>query len=155
MTQEVNMRAHDIMTTDPACCTADDAISTVARLMEERDCGCIPVVAGIDDASLIGVITDRDIAVRGIAHGRNGDTKAADLMTPSPFCCNPDTDVNEIERLMSQHQIRRIAVVDDGGHCVGMVAQADLALAADRNGAVTDDDVGRVVEAISEPRPIH
>jgi CBS-domain-containing membrane protein len=76
-------------------------------------------------------------------------------MTPSPFCCNPDTDVNEIERLMSQHQIRRIAVVDDGGHCVGMVAQADLAHAADRNGAVTDDDVGRVVEAISEPRPIH
>jgi CBS domain-containing protein len=144
------MRAREIMTTDPACVAADDSIEVAARLMEERDCGCIPVVRASGDACVVGVITDRDIAVRGVAHGR-ADARVSELMTPSPFCCGPDADLRDVEETMSARQVRRVVIVDDGGCCVGIVAQADVARAAQRGTDVSDDEVGRVVESISEP----
>jgi CBS domain-containing protein len=149
------MRVQDIMTADPACCTTDDTIAAAARLMEEHDCGCIPVIAPNDDARVVGVITDRDIAVRAVARGRDPDTTVGDLMTRSPYCCGPDADVNDVERLMAEQQVRRITVVDEAGRCVGVLAQADLARAAERGRDVTDSDVGQLVEAISEPSRKH
>jgi CBS domain-containing protein len=104
-----------------------------------------------DDASVIGVITDRDIAVRGVAHGRGGDAPVRELMTPAPVCCSADTDVRAVEDIMGDRQIRRVVVVDDGGCCVGIIAQADLARAAEEHRGVSDDEVAHVVEKISEP----
>lgn len=145
------MKARDIMTERPSSVTPDDSIAVAARLMEDRDCGCIPVVAASDDSCVVGVITDRDIAVRGLAHDRSGDTPVRELMTPSPFCCTPDADVRDIEDTMSREQVRRVVVADNGGCLIGIVAQADLARSATRTPEVTDDEVGRVVERISEP----
>lgn len=144
------MKAREIMTKGPACCGPKDSIERAATLMAEHDCGCIPVTEGADDR-VIGVITDRDIAVRGVAQGKGPDTTVRNLMTSSPCTCTEDIDVKEVERLMAERQIRRIVVVDAAGVCVGIIAQADLALAAEGPGDVTDKEVARVVERISEP----
>jgi CBS domain-containing protein len=142
------MKAREIMTGDPACCSPDDSIEQAAHLMEEYDCGCIPVV---DDNCAVGVITDRDIAVRGVAHGRAPDARVRELMTDSLCCCGEDADVRAVEQIMQDNQVRRVVITDEAGCCVGIVAQADLARAAGQRRDVSDDEVGRVVERISEP----
>ena len=142
------MKVRDIMTAKPASCSPQDSLSRAAQLMEKNDCGCIPVV---DSERVVGVITDRDIAVRGVAHGRSSDTQVSELMTSTTLSCSADSDVNEVERIMADEQVRRVLVLDDDGHCVGIVAQADVARAADRGDGVQDAEVGRIVERISEP----
>lgn len=144
------MQIREIMSRDPQCCTPDDTLQRAARLMADCDCGCIPVVEGADRKRVVGVITDRDIAVRGVAKGKTPDSKVNDVMSPSPSCCKPDDDVEEVERIMIEKQVRRVPVVDGKGRCVGIVAQADLAR---DNRAVSDREVGRIVEKISEPTP--
>ena len=149
------MLAREIMTPDPACCAADDTIKAAAQLMAQNDCGCIPVVDSDEEARVIGMITDRDIAVRGVARGNNPDTRVGDLMSPDPLCCSPDVNVDEIEKLMADHQVRRVAVVDNQGRCIGIIAQADLARAAETGNGLSEHEVGRVVAAISEPTNLH
>jgi CBS domain-containing protein len=147
------MKAQDLMTTSPVCCTPEDPVQRAAQLMADNDCGVIPVVAGRNDSSVIGVITDRDIAIRGVAKGKGADARVRDLMTPDPFCCSADTDVKDVERVMAERQVRRVVVVDGDGCCLGVIAQADLARAAKRTKDVSDLEVARVVERISEPAP--
>jgi CBS domain-containing protein len=146
------MKAQELMTANPACCTPDDSAERVAQLMAENDCGCIPVLADRGNTRVVGVITDRDIAVRGVAKGKGPDARIRDLMSVDPFCCSAGADVKEVERMMADRQVRRVVVVDDDGRCVGMIAQADLARAAERRRDVSDVEVARVVERISEPR---
>lgn len=142
------MKARDIMTENPACCTPEDTAQTAARLMVENDCGCLPVVSDIESREIVGVVTDRDLTARGTAEGRGPETPVREVMSGSPSCCTPEDDVQEVERIMAERQVRRVPVIDEGGCCVGMVAQADLA----RNDrAVSDTEVGRIVERISEP----
>ena len=147
------MRAQDLMTMSPACVTADEPVRRVAQLMAEHDCGCIPVVDASDNRRVVGVITDRDIAVRGTAQGKGPDTSVRELMTPDPQCCLPDDELQAVERVMADQQVRRVIIVDDDGYCVGIVAQADLARAAEKTNDVTDRDLARVVERISQPAP--
>jgi CBS domain-containing protein len=145
------MKAREIMTTNPACCTPDDTVQEAARLMAECDCGLVPVVDDTRTMRLVGVVTDRDLAVRALAKGRGAETRVRDVMTSSPRCCGPDDDVRDVERAMADNQVRRVPIIDERGHCVGVVAQADLARAADRREGVSDREVARVVEKISEP----
>jgi CBS domain-containing protein len=116
--------------------------------MRECDCGCIPVVEDKESNRLVGVITDRDIACRCTADGKGPNTPVKEAMSRDPKCCRPDDDVATVERIMAEEQVRRVPVVDDRGCCVGMIAQADLAL---NERAASDSEVGRVVERISEP----
>ena len=141
------MRAREIMTQKPACCTPDTPAAEVARLMRENDCGVIPVVDGEETRTLVGVVTDRDIALRGVGERRNPDVPVGELMTPSPDSCSPDDDVHEVEQLMMQKQVRRVPIIDAAGHLVGIIAQADLARKLGN-----DQEVGELVEHISEPR---
>jgi CBS domain-containing protein len=147
------MKARELMTASPACCTPEDSVQRVAQLMEANDCGCIPVVAGPNDNLVVGVITDRDIAIRGIAKGKGPETRVRDLMTKDPFCVAADTDLKEVEGVMGERQVRRVVVVDAAGYCVGVIAQADLARAAERRWEVSDVEVAKIVERISEPAP--
>ena len=142
------MKAQEIMTATPACCTPDDTVETAARLMAENDCGCLPVVEDTETNRLVGVVTDRDLACRCLGEGKGADTLVREVMSAEPSCCTPDSDVDEVQRIMAERQVRRVPVIDDQGCCVGMIAQADLAR-TDR--AASDRDVGRVVESISEP----
>ena len=143
------MQAKDLMTRDPACCTPDQTLEEVARMMKQHDCGCIPVVENEQNRRVVGLVTDRDLATRALAEGLGSATVVETVMSSDPVCCSPETDVAEIERLMSERQVRRIPVEDGEGCCVGIIAQADLALAEDRG--ISDREVGRVVEQISRP----
>jgi CBS domain-containing protein len=138
-------RVRDIMTADPACCTKDTSLTDVARLMVEHDCGAVPVVESNDNGRLVGVVTDRDIVCRTLANGEDPYQMAAgDCMSSAPITVRPDTSLEECARKMEQHQLRRILVLDASGRCCGIVAQADLALHADK--ARTGD----VVKSVSQ-----
>ena len=145
------MKARELMSSNPACCTPDDQARDAARMMDNWDCGVIPVVSDKESMRLVGVVTDRDLAIRALARGLGADARVADLMTAPPQSCHPEDDVEDVERAMSERQVRRIPIVDDRGCCVGIVSQADLARAAERNVGVSDREVARVVERISEP----
>lgn len=123
------MQVREVMTSNPACCTPDTSLQEVASLMAEHDCGCIPVVEDLQNKKPVGMITDRDIALRGVATGKDvGSMTAADCMTGSVVSVKPDDSVDDCCRVMEEHQVRRVAVVDEHGSCCGMVAQADVAL---------------------------
>jgi CBS domain-containing protein len=94
------------------------------------------------------MITDRDIAIRGVARGRGAEAKVEELMTRDPESCGTDSDIEEIERVMSERQVRRVPIIDADGQLVGIISQADLAR---NDGAISDREVGQVVERISEP----
>ena len=104
-----------------------------------------------DQRSLVGVVTDRDIAIRAVAEGRPATTPVGEIMTPNPDCVTPDDDLERVERLMADRQIRRVVVVDDTGECVGIIAQADLARAAKRRSDPTPKEMVDVLEKISTP----
>jgi CBS domain-containing protein len=148
------MRASDIMTANPAHVTRNASARQAAMLMADYDCGCLPVVAGEEDRRVVGVVTDRDLALRGLAQGRGPDTPVHELMTPDPNCCPANADVREVERIMADWQVRRVVVVDADGACLGMISQADLARAAEERRGVSDREVARVVERISEPAQV-
>jgi CBS domain-containing protein len=117
--------------------------------MRDNDCGSIPVVESSRSTKLVGTVTDRDLAVRGLADGKGPDTPVRDLMTPSPVTAGPDDEVEIVREVMVARQVRRVPVVDERGLLVGIVAQADIAR---EEGAASDQEVGRIVEAISDPR---
>jgi CBS domain-containing protein len=145
------MRARDIMTKKPDCCTREQTARDAARVMRDRDCGCVPIVD--DAARVIGIVTDRDLAVRGIAEGRDGDTPLGELMSASAECCGQDDDLRDVEQRMAERQVRRIPIVDAGGRCLGIISQADIARAASiDDGVVTGEEVALVLEQISQPR---
>lgn len=143
------MRVRDIMTPDPASCTPDSTAREAATLMKDNDCGSIPVVERAGSKRLVGTVTDRDLAVRGLAAGRGPDTPVGELMTQAPVTCGLDDEVEIVREVMVARLVRRVPVVDQDGGLVGIVAQADIAR---EEGAASDQEVGRIVEAISEPR---
>jgi CBS domain-containing protein len=121
--------------------TADATIAEAAKLMRDEDAGVVPIVEG---DQLVGVITDRDIAIRAVAEGKDGQTKVRDIASQDLVTIDPQQDLDEALRLMAQHQVRRLPVVEEDGKLVGIVAQADVAKAGD------DARTGEVVEQISK-----
>ena len=143
------MRVSDVMTPDPACCTPDNTAQEAAVLMKENDCGSIPVVENLEKRRLVGTVTDRDLTIRGLAMGKGPETRVRQLMTTDPITSAPEDEVETVREVMIARKVRRVPVVDGKGAVVGIVAQADLAL---EEGAASDQEVGRIVEAISDPR---
>jgi CBS domain-containing protein len=140
------MNVSQIMTSNPACCTPDMTLRDVAQMMVDNDCGCIPVVESEANTRLMGVITDRDIACRAVAKGMDvNTTPASTCMTASPMTVRADMSVGECERIMREMRVRRVPVVMDDESCVGMVSQADVALACG------PQEAGQVVQAVSRP----
>lgn len=138
------MDVTSVMTQNPACCKADTPLQQVAQLMVDNDCGEIPVV----DASRrpIGVVTDRDIAVRIVATGREvNSAKASDCMSTPVVSVDTKASLADCLDVMESKRIRRVPVIDESGTLVGIVAQADIALKG------SDRKTGNLVEKVSKP----
>jgi CBS domain-containing protein len=131
------------MTTDPTSVVADNPVVEAARIMKEKDVGIVPVVEG---GRLVGTVTDRDIAVRVVAEGKDPQSvRVREIASTDVVTVDPQQDLDEALRLMASHQIRRLPVVEEGGKLVGIVAQADVAREAN------DKQTGELVEEISQP----
>lgn len=145
MAQDRNRHIRDVMTPNPETVTEKDSIRDVARIMKDSDTGVVPVV---DGKKIIGLITDRDIVVRGLAEGKNlENARVNELMTKSIRSVREDASVNEALELMSKAEIRRVPVVNSNNELVGIVSLGDI---AETN---QDGRVGQAVENISEAPP--
>ena len=142
------MKIKEVMSANPVCCVPSDSAQKAARTMCDRNIGSIPVVVDQDSRKLVGVITDRDLCCAVVAGGL--DPKAIVIekfMTINPVTCREAEDVESCERLMQEHQIRRMPVVDAGDRVIGIVAQADLALKDQ------PEKVAKTVAEISKDEP--
>lgn len=127
------MKVKDMMHKGAQCVTPDTDITTVARHMKTLDIGAIPVV---QDNALLGMVTDRDIAVRGLADGRSAaGLTARDVMTTGVVSCRDNAKVKDALARMEREQVRRLPVVDKDGNVVGMVSFGDIAHALSRKRA--------------------
>lgn len=148
------MKARDIMTANPESITPDEPISQAARMMRDMDIGAVPVVEDRATMHLVGILTDRDLAMRHVAEGHTEDCPVRHAMTNREegsdfFTARPEDTVAHVIELMSKHQVRRIPVVDDGDRrLVGIVALADVARDV---GPRDPAEVCALLEAISEP----
>ena len=128
---ETKMFVRDLMTSTVVCCTPRDTAQAAARLMEAYGVGAIVVVADPSDRLLEGIVTDRDLCAGVVAAGKNADAvQVADVMTAIPVTCGPEDTLDKCLELMQENQVRRIPVVNNRGRCIGIVAQADIALYA-------------------------
>ncbi len=134
------MKVADVMTRDVCVVNPDQTVKQAAALMSAHDIGSLPV--GEDDR-LVGMITDRDIAVRGVAKGKGPRAKVREIMTEAIKYCFEDEDVAHVSRNMADVQLRRLPVVDRDKRLVGILALGDLA----RGGAAPD--AGNALEGIS------
>jgi CBS domain-containing protein len=131
----------DAMTEDPRSIGASASVVEAARLMREQHIGSLPVT---EDERVVGMITDRDITTRVVAESGDLDgTSVGDVCSRDPVNVEPDNDLEEALQLMARHQVRRLAVVENG-RLVGMIAQADIALK-------DNERTGELLGAISEP----
>lgn len=130
------MKAQDIMTENPNCCTCETPLQGVARMMIDSDCGCIPVMESEQSHRLVGVISDRDIVCRAVAQGKDPKTTPASEAMSSPVVTvATDADLDECCRIMERNQIRRVPVVNNAGRCCGMISLADIAEKTDETHA--------------------
>lgn len=135
----------EVMTTRPRAVEPQTPVHEAAQLMESEDVGSLPVVQ--DGARLVGVVTDRDIAIRLVARGLDPDaTPVADIASRELLTLTPDDDLDDALALMARAQVRRVPIVVRDDELVGVVSQADIA----RSDA-KEKHVGEVVEAISQP----
>lgn len=143
------MKAKDIMTARPCTCSPNDSVQDVARTMRDHDCGAVPI---IDSGRLVGIVTDRDLTVRALASGLDIESRVADVITREPVSCGVDAELSEVERVMSDQQVRRVPIVDADKRVVGIVSQADLARAVFDGRSIDEHEVALVVERVSMPR---
>ena len=138
-------KAQDIMTKNPTCVTPETRITDAARRMRDEEVGILPVVEREGSTRLVGVVTDRDIAVRCVAEGHDSSKcSVREAMSSDVRTAKPTDDVDALMETMGREQIRRMPIVDDRGELVGIVAQADLLTRAD-----DDRKAERTVEKIS------
>jgi CBS domain-containing protein len=123
------MKVREVMSRNPACCTPHDSAQTVAKIMRDRSVGAVPVVADKLTRTLIGIITDRDFCCSIVADGLDPKTTTIQqFISANPISCRDGENIERCERLMQDHQVRRVPVVDEKGSVIGIVSQADLAL---------------------------
>ena len=145
------MKAQDIMTANPSTVTPQTRVRQAAKLMKDENVGIIPVVESAGSKKLVGLLTDRDIAVRLVAEGMNPDEcEVRQLMSENPKTMRAGDNVKDVMKLMGDEQVRRVPIVDERGMLVGIVAQADIVL-----DAKDDAHAERTVEEISTPGGKH
>jgi CBS domain-containing protein len=137
----------EVMTSNPTCALPTDTVHRVAQLMKSENVGPIPVVESHNSKKLVGIVTDRDLVLKVLAEGRNGqDTTVEAVMSRNPVSCRENDNLDQAYQAMSQHQIRRIPIVNDRNEIVGIIAQADIATRVEQ-----PNKTAEVVEEISRP----
>lgn len=155
--EERELRVVDLMQPDVRTCTPDAALSEPARIMWERDCGCVPVVARDGSGRVVGIITDRDVCMASYTRGgRLAELRVDEAMSRGVHACRPEATLAEAEALMRANQVRRVPVVDDAGRLRGILSLADLAEGAsgrrERARGVDETELAHTLEAICRPR---
>ena len=140
------MKVSEVMTRDVQTIQPDQPVREAASFMLSADAGSIPVTEG---ERLIGMITDRDIAVRGIAKGHGPDTPVRELMTNDIVCAREDDNVEDVATKMSEAQVRRLPVIDENQRLCGIVSLGDLARETDNESA------HQALEGVSQPGGDH
>lgn len=139
-------KCRDVMTKDLVTATPEDTITEVAQLMKNEDIGPVLVVENNDSKTLVGIITDRDIALKVIAEGKDPKmTRVGEVMSKKLVTCRPDDNVDVAIDAMAHYQLRRIPVVEDNMKLVGIISQADVATRVDK-----PEKTAEVVKEISE-----
>jgi CBS domain-containing protein/osmotically-inducible protein OsmY len=140
------MKCKDLMTRNPEACVYTDTAARVGQMMKSEDVGPIPIVAGRGDKHLIGIVTDRDLALKVVAEGRDPNSvRVEEIMSRDVVSCRPEDDVERALHSMTERKVRRIPIVDQNGKLVGIISQADAARKLD------EEETGEVVREISEP----
>jgi CBS domain-containing protein len=140
------MKVREAMTRDVRVASPDESIREAARVMADIDAGVLPV--GENDR-LVGMITDRDIAVRAVAKGMPPDTRIRDVMSNEVLYCFEDDDLDDVAKNMSNVKVRRLPVLNRDKRLVGILSMGDLALHEDPKTA------GRTVAEVSEHGGAH
>ena len=150
------MKARDLMTSDPTSCRPSDDLRMVIEVMRREDCGIVPITEGNGQQRVVGVVTDRDIALAlGERDEKPSSVKVSEVMTTDIVSCEPDADLREVSRKMQEAQVRRILIVD-AGRLLGVVSTADLARASTQSGKDrVGEEVEKVMEKVSEDTGSH
>jgi CBS domain-containing protein len=140
-------KCKDVMTQDPVCCLPTDTVSKAAQLMKDENVGSIPVVEDEETMKLIGIVTDRDLALQVVAPEWDAETTQVDeVMTYDVITCRADDDLQKAVDAMAQHQLRRMPVIDGDHRIVGIISQADVATRVEK-----PEEVAEMVKEISQP----
>lgn len=141
------MKCQDVMTRDPKFCVPDDSATVIAKLMREENIGSVPICEDRQSRKLLGIVTDRDLALQVVALQLNAATTTVhELMTLQPITCGPEDDLMEALDAMEGFQLRRIPIVKKGGELAGIISQADVATRLAQSNVIAE-----VVERISRP----
>ncbi len=144
------VKVHEIMTENPVCCLADDSVERIAQWMQTEDIGSIPVVDNYQSRRLIGIVSDRDLALRVLGEKREAkDTVVGDVMTTSLVTVSPSDDIETAMDVMSRNQVRRVPVVEHNGQLMGIISQADLATRLSEPKKTAD-----VLQDVSQPSSV-
>jgi len=139
-------KCSDIMTEDLVYSLPEDPVSKVAQLMKKQDIGPILIVDNERSKTLVGIVTDRDLAIKVVSEGRDPQkTKVEEVMTRKLITCHADDSIENALKAMAQYQLRRIPVVDDNNRLVGIISQADVATRVDE-----PEKTAEVVKEISQ-----
>lgn len=141
-------KCSEVMTKNPVVCMPNDLVAKVAQVMKREDVGPVPIVENGQTRRLVGMVTDRDLAVKMVAEGRDiKTTKAEEVMTRKLVTCRAGDDLQKALDAMSENQLRRIPVVDDEDRVVGIIAQADVATRVNQ-----PEKTAAMVKKISRPK---
>jgi len=149
------MKARDIMTSNPRSCHPQDKLCSAIDIMKESNVGVVPITDGTGGSHLVGIITDRDVALgMGAAEKACSQMTIDSCMSKQIFFVNPDDDISKVEQLMKEHQVRRVPVADSQGTLQGIISTADIAREAHKEkqegrAELSDADVANVVEIVS------
>ncbi len=139
------MNIRDVMTPNPRTVSSGDSIQSAAAIMRDEDTGVVPIV---DNGRAVGVVTDRDIVVRAVADGSQLNQTVGQIATNAVVCASPEMSTREAAQLMSDHQVRRLPVVENE-RLVGIVSIGDLAVKEGKDGR-TGDTLQAISEGVKE-----
>ena len=149
------MKARDIMTSNPRSCHPKDKLCSAIDIMKESNVGVVPIIDGAGGSHLVGIITDRDVALgMGAAEKACSQLTVESCMSKQVFFAHPDDDISKVEQIMKEHQVRRVPVADQKGTLQGIISTADIAREAHKEkqegrSELPDADIANVVEIVS------